>query len=139
MFKRVNAKLEALADKLHKYVPEILYAAMAMYVMAQLTFCASRIGFGESPGLTVAYFICQDSGCAGFLVWLLIYLTGKPYRTLVLPVLINSILIFIWDIISYLTGLGVNHPVATGIGFGLAALIVTLFMVRDITGRIKKL
>lgn len=139
MFKRVNAKIEQLADWMHQFVPAILYLAIILYIGAQGIFCASRIGFAESPGLTIAYFICQDSGAAGFLVWLLIYLTGKPYRGTVFPVLINAILIFLWDIFSYLTNFGVNNPVATGIGFGLVALIVTLFMIRDILHRLRNL
>lgn len=137
--KRVNAAILRIAERLEKYVPFILYAVIVLYLGAQLIFTASRLGFEESPGLTIAYFLCQDSSGAGCLVWLLIYLTAKPYRGLVFPVLINSIFILLWDIISYQTGLGVNHPIATGIIFGLAALIVFYFIIKDFVCRLKHL
>ena len=138
-FKRVNARISRIAEVLEKYVPYLLHSVVVLYIAAIIIFAASRLGFEESPGMVVAYFICQDTGGAGFLVWLLIYLTGKPYRGLVFPVLILSIFILLWDIISYLTNFGVNHPVITGILFCLAALIVLYFIVKDFLCRLKQL
>lgn len=137
--KRVNAAIKRIAERLEKYVPFILKLIIVLYIGAQIIFSASRFGFDKNKVLTIAYFLCQDSSGAGCFVWLLIYLTAKPYRGLVFPVLINSIFVFLWDIISYPTGWGVNHPIATGIIFGLAALIVLYFIIKDFVCRLKHL
>lgn len=109
----------------------------ALYIAANLIFSASAVF--DTKWWDAIYFWYQDTAGAGWLVWLWIYLREREYRGRTLPVFIYSILIFIWDILSYITGWGVNNQVATGIGFGLVALIVTLFMVRDIMSRIKEL
>lgn len=139
LIKRINAAIIRIAERLEKFVPFFLYASIVLYIGAQMIFSASRLGFDENPGLTIAYFICQDSSGAGCLVWLLIYLTAKPYRGIVFPVFILSLIIFLWDIVSYITGLGVNHPLATGIVFGLLSLIVLYFILKDFVCRLKEL
>lgn len=84
-------------------------------------------------GWDIAYYLCADIGGGGWLAWLVIYkLINSQYKKIVLPVLIFSIIVFLWDITSYATGIGVNNPGAVGIGFGLAVLIVLYFMIMEI-------
>lgn len=79
------------------------------------------------------YYWHQDVFGCGWLVWILIYkLIGNTYKSLVLPLVYLSLTIFIWDLISYPTGWGVNNPIATGIAFGAATMIVIIYMIVDL-------
>ena len=112
---------------------KLLNIAIGFYVAMNIIFAMSAI-FGLK-NWDLAYFMCQDTGGGGWLLWYILYLNAANYKKQVLPVLIYSSTIFVWDIISYLTGWGVNHPIATGIAFGLGTLIVVFYMAKDIYER----
>lgn len=139
LIKRLWNWINARADRAGKLMPVFINICITLYVAANLIFTAYRFGFHERPWMVYTYFISMESASAGCLVWFMLFISVKPYRVQILPVFLYSIFIFIWDIISFITGIGVNHPIVTGIFFGLGALIVAYFAYLDIKKKAKSL
>lgn len=106
-----------------------LQIAILIYLMSFVVFSVTAT-FGIQ-GWDMAYYLCADIGGGGALLWWVVYEETKQ-KKMVLPVLIFSILVLGWDIASYVFNLnmGTNNPVATGIGFGVALLIVSYYVVK---------
>lgn len=116
---------------------KLLDLIICLYLAANMLFAISAAfttGWWDK-----VYFLYQDVVGAGWVTWLVLYLSVNTYRKQVKPVLILSIAIFIWDIMSYITDWGVNNQVATGVIFGLAVIIVIIYMARDLKWKAKSL
>lgn len=119
-----------------------LIPAIVLYLGGQIWFSMTALFNTEWDGNTAwekFYFLWQDTSGAGWLVWFLVYklVSESTYRKTVLPILIYSIFIFIWDLVSYITNFGADHPVMTGAFFGAGALTVLYFMIVDVIRRWK--
>lgn len=59
---------------------------------------------------TIGYFIWDKSVGCGFVIWMALYFTApKNVKWMVRPVLLLSIIRFIWQILAYWQGWDINH------------------------------
>lgn len=98
----------------------ILGLALSGYILGMITWYTSAI-FGYYNDWVWAYYWWDKLFGASVFAWLTIYFClDKMRKRIVLPLVLFLIVRFVWDIISYFTGVSVNNE------WGVAALFLAL-------------
>lgn len=110
---------------------KLLQVAISLYIIPIIVFATQAVFDVDGYWWGMVYYLFADTSGAGWLVWFLIYrMVPYPQNKIVIPVLILSIFIFLWDTISYPTKWGVNHPTATAIIFLMATSIAIIYLLK---------
>lgn len=109
----------------------MLKAAVVGYLVGLLLFYTYASVFRE-PAQVYLYYGWDKSFGGGFLLWLAVYSLTKD-KHLVMPVLILSIMRFVWEIISYFTGITVINTQAIAILFSFSIVCCLFLFLKDLS------
>lgn len=112
----------------------ILKAAIAIYLVGLLVFYTLAVD--NIPAWRGSYYLWDKMCGGGWLLWYVIYINCKE-RQIVAPVLWFSVIRFIWEIVSLITGITVSNEWAIAIMF-IILVALTGYVCLHPMGRIGK-
>lgn len=112
---------------------------IAFFLLGYLVFfTCEKFEYIGYRGLEQIFFIWNNIAYGSILGFLCLYKIGnKKVKSTVLPVLIFSCVMFVWEIVSLVTGIHINNKWADLAAFLVIIFIVVYYMAKDFS-KIKK-
>jgi len=109
----------------------VIKVAVVWFLMGLLFFYTAAV-FKSYDALPNWIYYCWAK-FDSVLMWIVVYeLCRRDMRKIIFPVLIFSIIRFIWDIVSFFTGVSVNNSSAVGFLFMLLVTVIFYLYLKEL-------